>query len=276
MKIFAIRDETDISLRDLAYLIYYEKEKRFYIELPDDADPWETPLLLSSFLKRGERTVNAYWSKVWVRQRIVPQDRQNLGSVLKENRLKDYDEFSLLMLAHGRCAQDDYYLTSIDNGTLQEKLRERYQKRIETVTPLAGLDVLVFFRDGSLRKIDLRPLLKVDRKFKPILHQTELFTTVRVQVGGYGITWGEDLDIADTALYQAGQPVPLCQEDFAAYIANNLITTAEAAELMGCSRQNVNDLVSRGVLQPVKTSAKSKLFLKSDVLLRKVTVNEKI
>lgn len=122
---------------------------------------------------------------------------------------------------------------------------------------------------------DAIPVLLQDRIWEMIwrrwqVYQADLFTTVRVQVGGYGITWGEDLDIADTALYQAGQPVPLCQEDFAAYIANNLITTAEAAELLGCSRQNVNDLVSRGVLQPVKTSAKSKLFLKSDVLLRKV------
>ena len=85
MKTFAIRNEEDKKKKDLGYLIYYEKEKRFYIELPDDADPWETPLLLSSCLKRGEKTINAYWSKNWVQQRIVPSDRQNLGSILKDN-----------------------------------------------------------------------------------------------------------------------------------------------------------------------------------------------
>lgn len=269
MKLFAIRDEAEHSTRDLAYLIYYEKERRFYIELPDNADPWETPLLLSSFLRRGERTVNAYWSKVWVQQRIVPQDRQNLGSVLKENHLKDYDEFALLMLAHGRCAQDDYYLVPIENDTLQKTLKARYQKRVESVIPLTDFDALVFFRDGSLRKIDLQPFLAKDRKFKPILYRTDLFATVRVQVGGYGITWGDDLDITDTVLYQAGQIVPLSQEDFLAYIANNLVNTTEAAELLECSRQNINDLVHRGSLQPVKATAKNKLFLKSDVLLRK-------
>ena len=52
MKIYAIKDETDSSQQTLAWLIYYENAKRFYIELPDDADPWETPLLLSSFLER--------------------------------------------------------------------------------------------------------------------------------------------------------------------------------------------------------------------------------
>ena len=47
MKIFVIRDETDNARKDLAYLLYYETDKRFYIELPEDADPWETPLLLA-------------------------------------------------------------------------------------------------------------------------------------------------------------------------------------------------------------------------------------
>ena len=87
MKIFVIRNEEDKTRKNLAYLIYYEKDKRFYIELPDDADIWETPLILSSRLKRGEKTINAYWSKIWVQQRIIPQDRQNLGRILKDNGL---------------------------------------------------------------------------------------------------------------------------------------------------------------------------------------------
>ena len=63
MKIFAIRDESAQEQKDLAYLLYYEQEKRFYIELPENADAWETPLLLDSFVKRGETTVNSYWSR---------------------------------------------------------------------------------------------------------------------------------------------------------------------------------------------------------------------
>ena len=82
MRIFAIRDGNADVPKDLAYLFYYEKDKTFYIELPEGADEWETPLLLSSFVKRGETTVNPYWSKLWVQQRIIPTDRQNLGQVL--------------------------------------------------------------------------------------------------------------------------------------------------------------------------------------------------
>lgn len=133
MKIFAIRDESAMEQKDLAYLFYYEAEKRFYIELPENAEPWETPLLLSSFVKKGEITMNSYWSKIWVQQRIVPTDRQNLGLILKENGLKEYDEFDLLMLAMGRCAQDDYYLVPMGESQLPGQIQKRFVRRIEDI-----------------------------------------------------------------------------------------------------------------------------------------------
>lgn len=42
MKIFAVRDEDNTTNKAVAYLFYYEKEKRFYIELSEEADPWKT------------------------------------------------------------------------------------------------------------------------------------------------------------------------------------------------------------------------------------------
>lgn len=56
MKIYAIRDESVQEQKDLAYLLYYKQEKQFYIELPENADAWETPLLLDSFVKRGNHS----------------------------------------------------------------------------------------------------------------------------------------------------------------------------------------------------------------------------
>ena len=152
MKIFAIRDESTQEQKNLAYLLYYKQEKQFYIELPENADAWETPLLLDSFVKRGETTVNSYWSKIWVQQRIVPIDRQNIGEILRDNHLKEYDEYELLMLAMGRCAQDDYYLVPINEKELPEEITRRFSKRIEDVLPLENHCLLVFFRDGAVKK----------------------------------------------------------------------------------------------------------------------------
>ena len=65
-----------------------------------------------------------------------------------------------------------------------------------------------------------------------------------------------------------GDEVPLGQEDFRMFVAQRVVNTAEAAQLLGCSKQNVDDLVRRGKLHPVKESAKSKLFLKSEIIQR--------
>ena len=166
MKIFAIRDESTQEQKDLAYLLYYKQEKQFYIELPENADAWETPLLLDSFVKRRETTVNSYWSKIWVQQRIVPIDRQNIGEILRDNHLKEYDEYELLMLAMGRCAQDDYYLVPINEKELPEEITRRFSKRIEDVLPLENHCLLVFFRDGVVKKCDLQKHFEKTKTFQ--------------------------------------------------------------------------------------------------------------
>nr|QGT51071.1 hypothetical protein Firmicute1046_1470 [uncultured Firmicutes bacterium] len=268
MKIFAIRSDAD-KLKTLGYLIYYEKEKLFYIELPENADPWETPLLLSSFAEKNIQTVNSYWSRVWVQQRIVPADRQNLGQVLRDNDLKEYDEFELLMLSNGRCAQDDYYLEIVDENDLPSSVRTRFTKKIEDVVPLADFHLLVFFRNGLVKKCDIREFFHQNKQLKVFLElYKEMFYHVRIQNGGYGVYWEENMSIADFELYKIGEKVPLSLSDFRNFVTHRVINTAEAAEILNCSRQNIDDLVRRDRLHPIKTSDKNKMFLKSEVLKR--------
>jgi predicted DNA-binding transcriptional regulator AlpA len=268
MKIFAIRDEADKEQKNLAYLLYYETEKCFYIELPENADPWETPLILSSFVKRGEKTVGSYWSKLWVQQRIVPADRQNLGQVLKENRLKEYDEYRLLMLSMGRCAQDDYYLVPMEEGELPEEIQNRFLTRIEDMIPLENYHLLVFFRDGKAKKCSLYERFQSDKAFRVLLRKGELFYHGKIQIGGYGVAWDTNMTISDVELYRMGQDVPLSAGDFKNFVIHRVITAAEAAEILGCSRQNIDDLTKRGKLHPIKSGAKTTLFLKSEILKR--------
>lgn len=268
MKIFAIRDEAANVQKDLGYLLYYEVEKRFYIELPENTDPWELPLLLDSFGRRNETTVNSYWSKLWVQQRIIPPDRQNIGDVLRDNHLKEYDEYALLMLAMGRCAQDDYYLVPMEETDLPKEIIQRFATRLEDVLPLEAYHLLVFFRDGTIKKCDLKSHFQKTKAFEMILKKPEWFTHVQMQTGGYGVAWDWNLTVSAATLYRIGKKIPLTTADFLSFVAQSVITAAEAAKLLGCSRQNVMDLVKRGKLHPIKTSEKNTMFLKSEVLKR--------
>ena len=268
MRIFSIRDDSMETQKDLAYLLYYEREKRFYIELPEDADLWETPLLLSSFVKRGESTVNSYWSKIWVQQRIVPTDRQNLGQILKDNHLSEYDEFDLLMLGNGRCAQDDYYLVELSYEQLPDTITQRFSKRIEDILPLDNFNLLVFFRDGQVKKCNLTEYMQNTPQFKALTLRRELFYAINLQTGGHGVSWDININIPDAMLYQMGETVPLSLSDFHRFVSYRVINVSEAAEILDCSRQNIDDLTKRGKLHPIKSSAKNTLYSKSEVLKR--------
>lgn len=268
MKIFAIRDATDEAGKNLAYLLYYEIGKKFYIELPEDSDVWETPLLLDSFIKKGEHSVNSYWSKIWVQQRIVPPDRQNIAEILKNHGLKEYDEYSLLMIASGRCEQDDYYLSAIDESTLPVSITERFSRKIEDVAALKNNCLLVFFRDGSVRKCDLAEYFEQEPRFQVLLNNPEWYDAVEIQTGGFGLRWDDNLTLSNTMLYNMGLPVPLSADDFRLFASNRIINGAEAAEMLHCSRQYINELVKTGKLHPIKSSEKNTLFMKSEILQR--------
>ncbi len=269
MRIFAIKDETLPSDRILAWLIYYEKAKAFYIELPDDADPWETPPILSSFVKRGEHSVNSYWSRLWVQQRIVPPDRQNIGSILKENGLWEYDEFTLLVLATGRCAQDDCYIEEIPSDRLPSQLVSHWRTKVEDVVPLDPPRLLVFFRNGETGIVDVSAFTENVPACEPYCRNPERFGRVEVQPDGYGVMWNEQAALSDSLLYRNQQPVPLSPDDFRTFVRRRVVNTAEACEILECSRQNIDDLVRRKKIRPIRTDAKNRLFLKSELLQRK-------
>lgn len=131
LKVYEVKDETDESGKVLAWLFYSPETKQFRIELPSDADYWTTPLLLSSLLERGEYSINPSWSQMWVEQRIVPIDRQNIRQILEDNGLKEYDPYELLILANGRCAQDEYYLKEVQIADLPEEIMGRLEQKAE-------------------------------------------------------------------------------------------------------------------------------------------------
>lgn len=265
MKIFAVKDSNDSSDKILAYLFYYEINKEFYIELPLDVDMWEAPLLLSTFVEKGIYSVDSFFSKLWVDQRIVPPDRQNLGHILRDNKLKEYDEYKLLLLGEGRCAQDEYYITPISYHMLPEEIRYRFNQKLVDITPLSDFGMIAFFRNGLTKKCNLKPFIENNRLYRHILADDSLFREVQMQTDGYGITWGEQLSISCYDLFKTGTLLPLSASDFHDFIIYRTVGTSETCELLECTRQNVDDLVRRDKLSPIRCYAKNKLFLKSDI-----------
>ena len=267
MRLFAIRDESMTGDTILGYLVYYESSKSFNIELPDNADPWETTPIISSFVNRGIYSIDSHWSRRWVQQRIVPQDRQNIGQILKDNGLKEYDEFSLLMLTKGRCEQDDCYLEEISADNPPELLVRRWKTKVEDVVPLDASRLLVFFRNGMTKVIDAQEV--AGTACAPYLSNQDRFNTVEVQPDGYGVYWNDQAMISHKDLFMHGMTVPLTLSDFHRYVQDRIVSASEACNILDCSRQNIDDLMRRDKLHPIRTDAKYKLFSKAEVMQRR-------
>ena len=264
MKIFAIR-EYKKDTNTIGYLFYYEKSKEFYIELLDDLSEWDIPLLLSSLYKKGERTINSYWSKTWIRQRIVPVDRQNIGQILRDNNLKRYDEFGLLMLANGRCAQDDYCLSAVSENDLPRTITQRFDYRVDNVMAIDNESLLVSFRNNTVKVFSLKDYSETNKKFEYLI-KNDYTDGVKVSVGGYGVFWDNNFVVPNSVLYRQGKEKVFGAGLLNKYLINNVLTTADVMKELNCSRQYVNELVKKEKLHPFKSSDKTTLFLKSEVL----------
>ena len=78
--------------------------------MPEDTKSNEAPLIIAAFIEKNQRVIGKEWSLRWVRERVIPPDRQNIGQILRENNMKFYDEFPLLVSNQGRSCQDECYL----------------------------------------------------------------------------------------------------------------------------------------------------------------------
>ena len=97
------------------------------------------------------------------------------------------------------------------------------------------------------------------------MKEQRLFDKVKLQPGGYGVCWDENLTVPDYVLYEEGKEISLSLDDFRSFVTNRVVNTAEAVDMLDCSRQNVNDLIKRGKIEPIKKEPKNTLFLKSDI-----------
>ncbi len=244
-----------------AYLLYFEQAGKYYIEISADTEPDDLPLMLELLAKKGHDTVDSIWSERWVESRIVPRERQNLGQILRENHLKNYDSYRLLLLSRGICSQDDFYVEELPEDDLPMLVQERMQSNIKDI--LVANERLIIFFHNHVTKLYQMNDLPIDHD--AIDYVKKNFEHVRIEAGGYGIEWNKVIDCSAVELGKRGIELPLTHEDFCHFATQNVLNTAEVCECMECTRQNADDLVKRDKLHPIKTAAKNRMFLKSEV-----------
>ncbi len=75
--------------------------------------------------------------------------------------------------------------------------------RVESVQPLTGKQLLVGFANGVTKAYDCTPLLAYE-PFKPLANEA-LFRCVKAGPHGYGVVWNDDIDLAESELWENGE-----------------------------------------------------------------------
>lgn len=76
--------------------------------------------------------------------------------------------------------------------------------RVKSVTLLPEHKLHVQFIDGTIKRYDITPLCERYPAFHRLRDSPDLFAAVRVDAGGYGVSWADDIDIACDELWSNG------------------------------------------------------------------------
>jgi hypothetical protein len=75
--------------------------------------------------------------------------------------------------------------------------------RIKSIIAIGNSELLVCFENGVEKTYDCKPLLA--RPEFHLLKVPALFRAVRVDAGGYGISWNDNLDLSEYELWTNGK-----------------------------------------------------------------------
>lgn len=112
--------------------------------------------------------------------------------------------------------------------------------KIKAVNPLPDYMLSVQFAEGITKLYDVKPLIIQWDQFRSFEEHPELFVDVKVDSGGYGIIWDDDLDLSCDELFANGKTV---KTPF-----DGLMAFTDATELWGLNESTLRKAIAYGKL----------------------------
>ena len=113
--------------------------------------------------------------------------------------------------------------------------------RIISVKPIDNMMLSVVFQNGIEKTYDISSLYDVFPQFRILEKEKYLFEEVQVDVGGYGISWNDELDIDANSIWEEGTETGVRQQmDVMHLLADSLI---RSREMVGLTQKQLSDKV---------------------------------
>lgn len=113
--------------------------------------------------------------------------------------------------------------------------------KINAVTAIKPLSLVVQFAEGTTKCYDVRQLFDRWSVFRVFESDFALFSRVRVDVGGHGVVWNDDLDLSCNELFKGGQTI---DTEF-----DGLMACSDAAALWHLDQSTLRKAIAFGRLK---------------------------
>jgi Protein of unknown function (DUF2442) len=77
--------------------------------------------------------------------------------------------------------------------------------KIIAVHPIDNYELIIEFSNHEYRQYDVKPLLEKEM-FEPLKNR-EFFNAVKIEQGGYAVSWNTDIDISEYELWSKGKVI---------------------------------------------------------------------
>ncbi len=112
--------------------------------------------------------------------------------------------------------------------------------RIIQVGTLGKYTIIAVFQNGVEKKYDMCQLFSAIPQFEALKVEHGLFEQVRVDVGGYGISWNDELDLSADEIWENGVATGKTYEiDIKTSVGDKL---ANARELVGMKQTELAEI----------------------------------
>ncbi len=236
MKIYEIRNKDTIY----GYLFSDDNYEEYYIDLVDGLDSY--PVFFDLFIKKRKTTINSYWSKKWVMERVIPYERQNINDILKESKIKYYNELLLFVKCGGKSSMDDNYLKEINDKDIA---KERNDRVIKDFIRISNNKLIVFFKNETVVLDYLEPINEIP--FLSKLSNEIIFNS----------KYRFDYEM----IKKNGKRIDFRYEDLVNYINENIYSAKEVEDELGISKQSVYNLRSNESVIKLNNN----MFLKNNI-----------
>ena len=130
--------------------------------------------------------------------------------------------------------------------------------RIIKVDTLEGYNIIAIFQNGLEKKYDMCQLFSTIPQFETLTKEPGLFEQVKVDVGGCGISWNDELDLSAEEIWHNGVTTGKTYEFDVRISIGNKLTNArelvgmkqiELAEATGIYQADISK-IERGLANP--------------------------